>query len=386
MINRTLQDIIEELLARGYEGGFWDYKSDYPDSKEDKLDDIICMSNNLEDRDAYLIYGASDNGTVLGIEKSVKSRYTSASIIQFLRTIPFAGGYIPQVEVHTLQFGEHEVDVLLVLRGTHTPYYLQEEYGKSPQLSNRVRPGAIYTRTSDINTPKDKTASIEHTEYLWRKRFGYDLRPSKRFELLLGEYNGWSDANWDTCRQQFHLDYPEYRIIAGESKDGYNSLSYFYDDERMLYTELKLEYLTTTLYETELWYMDMGRCIIPKPEWKYIIGKGLYYYYLKDSINGLLLCLFSKGKFRCNNRFGQEMPIMVFDNEFERDKFEQWFLDLKQRYVESKRMIIKESAIMQHILEKEAKAGKSEAGVIDIAISFDLYRIWRNEINITIDK
>lgn len=108
--------------------------------------------------------------------------------------------------------------------------------------------------------------------------------------------------------------------------------------------------------------------------------------FFKDSINGKLFGLFSKGKFRCNNRFGQEMPVMIFDNESERDKFEQWFLDLNKEYVESKRMIIKESAIMQHILAKEAKAGKPEAGVIDIAISFDLYRIWRNGINKSIDK
>lgn len=32
--------------------------------KEDKLHDIICMANNLEDGDAYLIYGANDDGTI----------------------------------------------------------------------------------------------------------------------------------------------------------------------------------------------------------------------------------------------------------------------------------------------------------------------------------
>jgi len=49
---------IRSLLELGYEGGYWDFKSDYPDKnkKEDKLHDIICMANNLEDRwsDLYL--------------------------------------------------------------------------------------------------------------------------------------------------------------------------------------------------------------------------------------------------------------------------------------------------------------------------------------------
>ena len=48
------------------------------------------------------------------------------------------------------------------------------------------------SRTADMNTPRDKTASIEHTQYLWRKHFGYDLRPAQRFELLLEDYAGWS--------------------------------------------------------------------------------------------------------------------------------------------------------------------------------------------------
>ena len=49
----------------------------------------------------------------------------------------------------------------------------------------------------------------------------------------------------------------------------------------MLYAPLELRYLTTTLYETELWYMDMGRCLIPKPEKKYMIEQGLFYYYIE---------------------------------------------------------------------------------------------------------
>ena len=281
----ALRCIIEELLNRGYEGGYWEYKSDYPNTAEEKLHDIICMANNLENRDAYLIYGVNNDGSICGIEKTQKTRYTSADIIKFLRSKPFAGGYIPQVEVHTFKMEEHEIDVLVILKGVHTPYYLQEEFGKTNKIIDRVRAGAIYTRTADMNTPRDKTANIEHTEYLWRKHFGYDLQPAKRFEILLDDYKNWSEADWDVKRQQYHKDYPEYKVIVGDSNEGYNYISYFYDDERMLYAELKLDYLTTTLYETELWYMDLGRCIIPKPEWKYLIEhRMVYYYFVKNTL------------------------------------------------------------------------------------------------------
>ena len=132
----ALRCIIEELLNRGYEGGYWDYKSDYPNTAEEKLHDIICMANNLENRDAYLIYGVNNDGSICGIEKTQKTRYTSADIIKFLRSKPFAGGYIPQVEVHTFKMEEHEIDVLVILKGVHTPYYLQEEFGKTNKISN----------------------------------------------------------------------------------------------------------------------------------------------------------------------------------------------------------------------------------------------------------
>ncbi len=374
--NQELLEIISKLLLKGHEGSYWDYKSDYPDTKEDKLHDIICMANNLEDRDAYLIYGANNDGTVCGIEHSTK-RCVTADIIKFLRDKHFAGGFIPQVEMHTLKIGEHEIDILVVLRGKHTPYYLQEDFGKNPQISKHIRAGAIYTRTADMNTPRDKTASIEHTEYLWRKHFGFDLRPAQRFELLLEDYTGWSEANWDSCKQKYHKDYPEYRIVVGESKDGKETLSYFYDDESMPWAELRLEYFTTVLYETELWYMDLGRCIIPKPEWRYIIGKGLYYYFLKDSINGKLLGLFTEGKYQCNNRSGIEMPIMIFENEREKNCFEDWFFNVDRDLIEDLNMKIEENAIMQHIMAKEDRDGKPEMGVKDVALVFALYHRWR---------
>jgi len=280
---------IRSLLELGYEGGYWDFKSDYPDKnkKEDKLHDIICMANNLEDRDAYLIYGANDDGTIKGIQNTEKQRLKTADFIKFLRDKNFAGGFIPDIKLQTIVIDNNELDILIIRRGKHTPYYLQKDYYESSP-KEKLRAGAIYTRTADINTPKECTANVEHTEYLWRKHFGYDLSPSKRFDLILSDVKGWSDCNWDTVNYMYYINHPEYKIVSGQHKDGYELLAYFYDDERMLYSELKFEYLTTIIYESELWFMDMGRCIIPKPEIRYIIGKGLFYYFLKDSMNGKL--------------------------------------------------------------------------------------------------
>ena len=122
------KDEIKKLLSLGYEGGYWDFKSDYLDTKEEKLHDIICMANNIENRDVYLIYGANDDGTVCGIENTKKTRITSLSLIQFLRTKSFAGGYVPNIEVKVLYIENHKLDIVVIYRSDKTPYYLNKDY------------------------------------------------------------------------------------------------------------------------------------------------------------------------------------------------------------------------------------------------------------------
>ena len=41
-----LRSIIEGLLAKGYEGGYWDYKSDYPNP--DKPEKFFCISSKFQ--------------------------------------------------------------------------------------------------------------------------------------------------------------------------------------------------------------------------------------------------------------------------------------------------------------------------------------------------
>ena len=71
--------------------------------------------------------------------------------------------------------------------------------------------------------------------------------------------------------------------------------------------------------------MDMGRCLIPKPERRYKIKDGLFYYYIEcNSLSGKLLPFFAYGKYQCDNRSGQQMPVLIFDNSHERLEFEDW--------------------------------------------------------------
>ena len=373
---QELKMIVQNLLQRGCEGTYWDYKEDYTDCKEDKLIDIICMANNIDGHDAYLIYGANDDGIVTGFENTTHTRYTTKSVTEFLRSKPFAGGYVPKVSVQIVEIENHELDVLIIHSTRNTPYFLANNFSQSHDRKKHLVAGAIYTRVNDINTPRNQTASYEHTEHLWRRRFGMDMTPSEKFLYFLENTQNWSETKWDIDKHSYCKKSPEYQLYALESNDGYETLSYFYDDERMLYAPLELRYLTTTLYETELWYMDMGRCLIPKPEKKYMIEQGLFYYYIElDSLSGKLLPLFAYGKKQCNNRSGQQMPVLIFETEETRLSFEKWVkenIEFKNSYSEE----LKKSAIFQHIKDKESKDGSTVCGVLEVAISFKYYKTW----------
>lgn len=104
---------------------------------------------------------------------------------------------------------------------------------------------------------------------------------------------------------------------------------------------------------------------------------------LKDSINGKLLGLFTEGKYRCNDRSGIEVPIMIFEHDRERKSFEEWFLSVDRELKQNIRSKIEEDAIMQHIVGKEERDGKPELGVKDVALAFALYKRWRKIKNFT---
>lgn len=366
---------IEELLSLGYEGGYWDFKSDYSDVKEDKLIDIICMANNLCDRDAYIIYGAEDNGIVCGIENTTVHRANTADLIKFLRERDFAGDNIPDVEVKTIYLHEHELDVWIIHNSRKTPYYLAQEYNPSHDVKKSIRAGAIYTRTADINTPRKETANDAVSEYLWKKRFGYDLKPHERYNVLLTDYKGWSEANWDTVRYQYYIEHPEYKISVSESRDGYETLRFFYDDSTMYYADMHLDYYGTTLYETEMWYMDCGRCILPRPNYKSIGMEYLYAYYIKDSIDERILNLITHGKGKTCDRNGLDVPVLQFADKEEQSVFEEYFGVADKNSVREELL---KNAIIQHKINQEEHElnGKPICGVLEYAIVYEIYKQW----------
>lgn len=62
MLSELQKEEILELISLKQEGAYWDFKKEwYVNGKQsDLLHDIICMANNMENRDAYIIIGIDE--------------------------------------------------------------------------------------------------------------------------------------------------------------------------------------------------------------------------------------------------------------------------------------------------------------------------------------
>ena len=62
MASAELTKTIIDLISQKHEGPYWDFKRQWYDEehKGNLLHDIICMANNLVNRDAYIIIGVDE--------------------------------------------------------------------------------------------------------------------------------------------------------------------------------------------------------------------------------------------------------------------------------------------------------------------------------------
>ncbi len=125
MLSEMQMEEIYELISYKQEGAYWDFKKEwYSEGKlADLLHDIICMANNMESRDAYIIIGIDEENdySVKDMTDS-ENRKTTQMIVDFLREKKFVGGIRPQVTVEALQMEAGIIDIILIKNGYYTPY------------------------------------------------------------------------------------------------------------------------------------------------------------------------------------------------------------------------------------------------------------------------
>lgn len=205
-----LKEEILELIEEKREGTYWDFKQEFHKNKARLLHDIICLANNIDNRDAYLIFGVSDSGIIIGIE-SDENRKNQEHFTSFLRGKQFSGGTIPYVILKSWVVQNHEIDVLIIKKSDKVPYYLSEQFRDGKSI---ISAGSIYLRIEDQNTPINSTADPLRTEQLWKYRLGILPIPLQRLEIMLEKKNSWGKNQ----NGYYFVEAPEFTVTENEEQ------------------------------------------------------------------------------------------------------------------------------------------------------------------------
>lgn len=295
-----------ELFNLGVEGEYWDFKEkpyffegqsdkDKNKKKGDLLHDIICMANNLNNSDAYIIMGIQDKPVRITGVKQFANKWTQESYQDFLQNLTWAGDMIPIVEFRTIHNGE--LDVLIIKKSNRVPFYITKK-------CNKVRENQIYVRKGSKNTAIDSQAEIGDIEKLFEFRFGLTPYPKERVINYISDHGHWIEMKEDyETRSWYYEKFPEYTIELSWDPDNETLASPDYAYVQMncksSWQILRVKYHQTTLMEYTAHYVDETRGIVISPKDGYIKLSNdntmpmikHFYYYLEDSIEIKLMYL-----------------------------------------------------------------------------------------------
>ena len=341
-----LMDInnIEKLISLKQEGSYWDFKREWysQDKKADLLHDIICMANNLSNRDSYIIIGVDEeNDYSFSSVMDDPNRRNTQQLVDFLRDKHFAGGVRPVVHVENISIGENEIDVIVVHNSDATPFYLTEKY--QSVMSNN-----IYTRVMDSNTPKNKSADLSHIELLWKKRFGLLASPLERMMIFLKNPGLW-DCSPSCFEEKLYYRFsPEFTIetVMDDSKNGYQYYLFNQTDIHPRWYDINLYYHQTMLASLEGVSLDGGRYFTPSPRTdgisltQYHNWDVAFKYYIKNSIEYIVHEFYyhpdGDDETIAHNRFMK--CILVFECDSEKENFKEYLklnCDKKENYIDN---------------------------------------------------
>lgn len=327
---------VRQLIGLQQEGEYWDFKKEWHQNKADLLHDIICMANNLSNKDGLIIIGVDEENdySICDVINDPNRRKTQ-DIVSFLREKKFAGGIRPTAYVQPVTLWKKTIDIIVIRNDRNTPYYLTEQY-------QGVFANNIYARIMDTNTPKNASADINIIEKLWKKRFGIDATALDRALLFLQKPYDWVDSN---NGKKFYKYAPEFTledIQAEDGRDGYEFYLFNQCDSRPRWYDINIYHHQTLLYSLGGVALDGGRCFTSTPRTdglslykdSYHHWDVSYKYFIKDSIE------YTIHQFYITDNMDEELTarqrflecVLIFETEFERTKFNAFVIGNYERY------------------------------------------------------
>ena len=119
---------ITKLIWLKQEGPYWDFKRQWykKGDEGDMLHDILCMANNLENRDAYIIIGVDEEQDYSLVEvQEDPYRRNTQMLTDFLRDKKFAGDIRPVVTVESILVTGITIDVIVIHNSDNTPIFIK---------------------------------------------------------------------------------------------------------------------------------------------------------------------------------------------------------------------------------------------------------------------
>ena len=369
------ENTIFNLISLKQEGSYWDFKREWYISKTDLLHDIICMANNLEARDGYIIIGVDEENdySICGVTNDANRKKTQ-NIVDFLRDKNFAEGIHPTVSIKTIMCDNTEIDVIIIHFDRHTPYYLAERY-------EGVNANYVYTRVQDTNTPRNRNADIHHIEMLWKRRFGLDASIMERYLILLDQHEQW-ECDFGNNNPAFHKLFPEFKIEADNenSHGGWEPQGAYYLNPEMGFRSIKLLYFSTPIFEWGIMDVEGGSVYIPFPKRQYsniLINNSyfIYDYYDLSKIEGKLFKMMTSGSMQYDfQHLNTSMHLfLIFNDEEERKNFDNF---ASQHYDTIDIDLLKNNPRVSLALKQAKLKRKNEDQVLGVAIASELYSLW----------
>ena len=280
----TLLKTIQNLVERGTEGAYWDFKLQHHENNADLIHDVLCLANADHAGDHFLIFGVEDSTLAVRSVDNTQNRRRQADIAGQFRdnASKFFQSRIPDFRLREVGYDGKLLDVLIIEDMPHKPYYLVEDYR---DRGRKIQAHHIYMRTSDMNTPLNDAAAPHEIERMWRERFGLDMPPLKRAQRYLNDPDGWlpmSEEVFSGDDFYYYGTFPEFTLrventdnpmiarneewTRGEIRTDNNSVWYF-----------TLYYHQTLLHRTRYVSFDDHKKSMVAPDWE-PMGSGRFYF------------------------------------------------------------------------------------------------------------
>lgn len=355
-------ELIKLIDDNSSEGVFIDFKQQWHEDNIALIHDILCLCNADYKGDRFLLFGVSDKTEIVGVlDKTGKKEN---DFIDLLRKSNF--NRLPEIDLYTLFIDNKKIDVIHIADTPYKPYFLTKEKSKSGKT---IKAGVVYSRNGSINTAIDSTASETEIDKMWRERFGIDQTPLERIKKYLSNDSSistkWLNSNDYTDDTDYCDLFPEFTIRSLEEKFldfdqewTRGEIGYNYTPGNSSYAK-GLFYYETCLKTIHCVVFDGGKKSIVAPNWE-PVGKGRFYFYIKNSIEysyQKYLSLMKEDYSKAINGISRKktFDIPVFDNRSSLEDCLNYIkseLKISDSITEPERNIDEQNAIFYTLLDK----------------------------------